>query len=104
MEERWHCKDCGAELDRVLIRYDYDDGAVATVTHLCPKCGSLKVEELEPCPTPMCGGWKAVGDHVCGTCRKRLRGDLGRFARQYSPAELSELDDLLDGTGLELFA
>lgn len=102
MEERWLCRKCGRSIKRPDTRYDYDDGLVATVTHLCPKCGSDSLEELEQCPA--CGyGWKRKGEHVCEKCHLRLKGDLQRFARQYGPASLAELDDMLDGTGLELF-
>lgn len=102
MEERWHCKYCGATFERPSTRYDYDDGAVATVTHLCPRCGCDTLEELTRCPT--CdNGWKAQGDYVCEKCHLQLKGDLQRFARKYSPAALADLDDMLDGTGLELF-
>ena len=99
MEERWLCSECEKEFDDVARRYDFDN----TVTYICPFCESEKIEELEPCPTPMCGGWKPIGKNVCKKCSDRLAGALGRFARQFCPAELAELNDLMEGTGLEYF-
>lgn len=102
MEERWHCKNCGAEFERPLRRWLYDDGLTATPEDLCPQCASDRVEELERCPT--CdGGWKRRGENVCEKCHLRLIGDVQRFARQYCPAAISELNDILEGNGLEMF-
>lgn len=101
MAERWFCNACSNEFSKPLRRWTCDDGLTATPVDLCPRCGSGAVEEMEECPT--CAGWMQSGDKVCNKCRLRLRGDLQRFARQYSPAALSALDDLLEGNGLEMF-
>lgn len=101
MEEKWYCNECGEEFAEPLRRFDYDDGAVATATDLCPHCGAIEVERMEKCPT--CPGWMKYGEKVCIKCQLRLKGDLSRFARQYLPASLAALDDLLEGNGLEMF-
>jgi len=102
MEERWICNDCGAEFDEPLRRYDFDDGITATITDLCPKCGSTKVDKLIPCNACHVG-WQRVKDKSCDKCRGRLEGHLQRFARRFSPAELEVLNDILEGNGLEMF-
>ena len=100
--ERWYCPTCGAELERVLRRWDYDDGATATATDLCPRCGGFPVEALAPCP--VCGaGWRRREERVCGKCHLRHRDALGRFARRFAPEALADLDDLLEGRGLAAF-
>ena len=103
MEERWRCSACGAEFERPARRWDCDDGLTATATDLCPRCGSTAVEELAPCPT--CdGGWRRRDESVCLKCHLRHLGALRRFARQFSPAALADLDGILEGNGLEMFA
>ena len=103
MGERWHCRRCGREFDRPARRWDYDDGFCATATDLCPRCGARDVEELAPCPT--CdGGWRRRSQPVCPKCHLRNLGELQRFARRFAPAALRDLDDLLEGNALEMFA
>ena len=99
--ERWYCPRCGEEFERPLRRWTCDDGLTATPEDLCPLCGA-EAEELAPCPT--CdGGWRRRNEPVCAKCHLRHLGALRRFARSFAPAALQDLDDLLDGTGLEMF-
>ena len=100
--ERWHCPGCGAAFDRPLRRWDCDDGAEATATELCPRCGCDRVERLAPCPTCE-AGWRRRDEPVCEKCHLRNLGALTRFARQFAPASLADLDGILDGNGLEMF-
>ena len=100
--ERYHCNTCGAEFDKALRRWDFDDGMTATPTDLCPQCASDQIEELERCPTCICG-WKRKTDRVCLKCHLRNESELRMFARRFSPAALADLDDMLDGSGLEMF-
>jgi DNA-directed RNA polymerase subunit RPC12/RpoP len=99
---KWYCRRCGKVFRDANRRWDHDDGASVTVTYTCPYCDSDLVEEMEPCTT--CdGGWKMKNDHVCEKCHLRLKSDLMMFARKYSPAALADLDDMLEGNGLEMF-
>ena len=102
MEERWMCTGCGAEFPRPVRRAGPEDGFRLTVERLCPRCGA-PAEELEPCPA-CAGGWRQPGQAVCHKCRLRLVGELGRFARSFTPPELTALDDALDGASLTLAA
>ena len=100
--ERWHCRSCGGEFEKPLRRWDFDDGAAATATDLCPRCGAAAVEELAPCPTCQ-GGWRLRDRPVCLKCHLRHLAALGRFARGFAPAALADLDDMLEGSALEMF-
>lgn len=102
MEEKWYCPDCGKVFPAPARRWLYDDGLTATPEDLCPKCGCNRVEEMERCPNCGCG-WKLKTERVCLKCHLRNKGELSRFARRFSPAALADLDDLLDGNGLEMF-
>ena len=102
MDVKWMCRQCGKICNQPTRRWDFDDGAAATATDLCPRCGSANVEELATCPT--CdGGWRRSGESVCPKCHLRNLGALRRFARGFAPAALRDLDDLLEGSGLEMF-
>ena len=100
--ERWHCRGCGAEFDAPLRRWDFDDGLTATATDLCPRCGSADVEELSPCPVCQ-GGWRRRDESVCPKCHLRDLAALRRFVRGFAPAAIADLDDILEGNGLEMF-
>lgn len=102
MEQRWMCRQCGKICNQPTRRWDFDDGVTATATDYCPRCGSTDVEELERCP--VCDrGWKSKSERVCEKCHLQLLGELQRFARRFSPEALAELDDMLEGNGLEQF-
>ena len=102
MADRWRCRACGGEFAQPARRWDWDDGAVATVTELCPRCGERQPERLERCPT--CdGGWRRRTEPVCPKCHLRDLGELQRFARRFAPAALADLDDMLEGSALEMF-
>ena len=100
MEERWYCGSCGGEFPRPAG--ERDDGITVTAAGQCPRCGGPRIRRMAPCPT--CdGGWRLPEDRVCPKCHLRNLGELRRFARRFSPAALADLDDLLEGSGLELF-
>ena len=98
MTERWYCRHCGGEFPRPE---EADDGITAGPGR-CPRCGGPEIRRLERCPT--CdGGWRLPGERVCEKCHLRNLGELRLFARRFSPATLADLDDLLEGSGLETF-
>lgn len=99
---KYFCKNCGLEMWNP-DRLEHDDGFTRYIYgYGCPKCGSPQVEPMGKCPA--CdGGWKRIGEKVCGKCRLRLLGDLQRFAREHTPVEQDVLDDMLEGNGLEQF-
>lgn len=102
MEERWYCPDCGKEFEQPLRRWLHDDGLTATPEDLCPGCYSAMIEQMEECPS--CdGGWRRKSERVCHKCHLRNLAALQRFARSFVPAALADLDDILDGNGLEMF-
>ena len=102
MEEKWRCETCGAEFPRPAVRWEYDDGATATATHVCPLCASRRLTACKPCPT--CdGGWRDADEPVCLKCHLRNLAALGRFARQFTAPALADMDAMLEGNALILF-
>ena len=105
---KWFCNECGAQFDNPaedgrMIRGKWFPRIDGTVTHICPYCFSRKIEELDECPTCN-GGWKRKGEKVCPKCHLRNVGEIRLFVHRFSPATLSDMDDILEGNGLEMFA
>ncbi len=100
MEERWYCASCGGEFARPAgVR---DDGITVRLPGRCPRCGGPRIRRLARCPT--CdGGWRRPEEKVCEKCHLHNLGELRLFARRFAPAALADLDDLLEGSGLETF-
>ena len=106
MERKWFCNDCAAEFyepgeDGYVVRGKWVPRIDGTITRICPYCFSPEIEELEECPT--CHGWKRTKAKVCGKCHLRNVSEICMFARRFSPATLADMNDILDGNGLEMF-
>lgn len=95
------CTECGGVVDFYFEQNggSLSDGVPADI--ICPKCGAENtIRRAMPCPACP-GGWMPEGDILCDKCRQRLRGDLRLWLRNYSKAERSYIDELLDGVSVE---
>ena len=87
------CEVCRSVVDFYYLEDQGDLEIGPYYVKLCPNCGEENsVTPVERCN---CGDWKRVGKDVCETCEKRLKGDIGRFFRQYDKHERSYMQDLL---------
>lgn len=98
----WVCNYCDAEFDEPAYHREDDSFAwYPPMIPACPYCGTTNITELEDCPA--CNGFKRPEEKVCTKCQQRLKGELGRFARLWTPIECEVLDDMLDGRFLADF-
>lgn len=103
------CESCGAVFPvprlGVYREWDSDGRERREPWCACPFCGESQVVTALPCEGEGedCLGWRSPQALLCPACQEALRRQTAGFVRRLSQPRRDQLDQWLEGAGVQQF-